>query len=260
MATPRAVKPVGYVTRGTTGINRLRRIDRWMLGPGFAAWGRAERPFVVDLGFGAHGGTSLEMFTRLSRVRPDVEVLGLEIEPSRVARARAVERPGLRFALGGFEVPAARRPHVIRALNVLRQYERAEVEAAWAQMCARLAPGGYLIDGTCDEIGRRAVWLEVRDGAPVTLTISYRFSACERPSDVADRLPKYLIHENQPGFPIHEYLSALDAAWAHSAPLASFGARQRFLAMCREVRTQGWPVLQGPARWRLGEISIAWPV
>ena len=43
-----------------------------------------------------------------------------------------------------------------------------------------------------------------------------------------------------------------------SAPLASFGVRQRFLATCQGVREAGWPVLEGPARWRLGEVGVAW--
>ncbi|MCY7326292.1 MAG: class I SAM-dependent methyltransferase, partial [Microbacteriaceae bacterium] len=42
--------PIGSVTRGTTGTNRLRRVDRWITQlPPF----RSEpAPLVVDFGFG----------------------------------------------------------------------------------------------------------------------------------------------------------------------------------------------------------------
>ncbi|HEX3003002.1 MAG TPA: hypothetical protein VHO27_02235 [Angustibacter sp.] len=57
---------------------------------------------------------------------------------------------------------------------------------------------------------------------------------------------------------MHAFLLALDASWARHAPLASYGVRQRFLATVRSVRDQGWPVLDGPSRWRLGEVGVAW--
>src|SRR6476659_6742430 len=85
MATGRS--PVGQVTRGTTGTNRLRRVDRWIAR--HPSLRRAADPLVIDLGYGASAVTALELHARLSRARPDVEVLGLEIEPERVAHARA---------------------------------------------------------------------------------------------------------------------------------------------------------------------------
>src|SRR4051812_15580586 len=117
----RATAPLGRITRGTTGTNRLRRIDRWIAAQ--PALRRSDDPLVVDLGYGASATTSNELHERLARVRPDVEVLGIEIDPERVRIASAAARPGVAFRLGGFEIPtgSARRPAVIRALNVLRQ-------------------------------------------------------------------------------------------------------------------------------------------
>ena len=43
---------------------------------------------------------------------------------------------------------------VVRAFNVLRQYDVESVPEAWSEMTARLAPGGLILDGTCDELGR----------------------------------------------------------------------------------------------------------
>ena len=253
-------RPEGTITRGTTNPNRLRRCDRWLAGP--QAW-RLRRgdapPVVVDLGYGASPTTAVELHDRLRRVRPDVRVVGIEIDPGRVEAARHLERDGLSFRLGGFEVPldGGARPTVIRAFNVLRQYDVRQVEGAWDRLRQRLSPDGLLVDGTCDEVGRRAAWVAVDASGPVSLTISLRLAGLERPSDVAERLPKALIHRNVPGEAVHAYLGALDRAWAHAAPTGAWGARQRFLETAARVAGD-WPLLDGPSRWRLGEITVAW--
>ena len=258
--SPRAARPLGTVTRGTTNPNRLRRVDRWLAGPQAPRLRRAADPLVVDLGYGASGITALELRDRLRRVRPDVDVVGIEIDPARVAAAEPLAGPGLSFVRGGFEVPVpgGRRPVLVRAFNVLRQYGEDEVAGAWQVMTGRLAPGGLVVEGTCDEVGRRATWVALDGTGPVSLTISVRLAGLEHPSDVAERLPKALIHRNVPGERVHAYLSALDDAWARHAPLAALGARQRWSASVASVRDAGWPVLERPARWRLGEVTVAW--
>ncbi len=254
-------RPVGTITRGTTNPNRLRRVDRWLSGPqGWRLRRPVSAPVVVDLGYGASPVTAVELHARLRRVRADTEVVGIEIDPARVQAARPLEREGLTFLVGGFEVPlpGGAEPTVVRAFNVLRQYDEGEVAGAWATVRQRLAPGGLLVDGTCDELGRRSTWVAVEADGPRSLSLSLRLSGLQRPSDVAERLPKALIHRNVPGERIHAFLTALDGAWARQAPHASYGARQRFLATAAAVRGEGWPLLDGPARWRLGELTVAW--
>ncbi len=254
----RSGRPVGNVTRGTTNPNRMRRLDRWLTGPQAWRLRSAADPLVVDLGYGASPATAVELFERLAVIRPDVQVTGIEIEPDRVRQAKALERPGLTFQLGGFELPVPGRPVLVRAFNVLRQYEEADVDGIWALVQGRLAPGGLFIDGTCDEIGRRVTWVALDADRPLSLSVSMRFGAFDLPSDVAERLPKALIHRNVPGERIHTYLQAMDQAWLAAAPLAAFGNRQRWAAMCRALLDGGWPVRDGPARWRLGEITVDW--
>lgn len=266
-----ASSPLGRPTRGTTGTNRLRRNDRWIAAS--TALRRAADPLVIDLGYGASGVTAFELAARLRRVRPDAEVLGLELDPARVATADAQLREvqagrtpfppdlAVSFGRGGFEIPLpdGRRAAVIRAMNVLRQYDEADVAAAWRTMSDRLAPDGLLVEGTCDEIGRVAGWVDVRPGGDaVRFTISLRLAELERPSIVAERLPKALIHRNVAGESIHRLLQDLDREWERAAPLSTFGATQRFLAAVSALREAGWPVLGGRTRWRLGELTLPW--
>ncbi|HET9379708.1 MAG TPA: class I SAM-dependent methyltransferase [Streptomyces sp.] len=266
MTSRAAARPVGTVTRGTTNPNRLRRMDRWIAATHGGELRRAADPVAVDLGYGAAPWTAVELLTRLRTVAPRVRVVGVEIDPARVAAARPYEREGLAFRHGGFEVPAPLppgRPLLVRAANVLRQYDEDEVADVWARLCARLAPatgvsrGGLLVEGTCDEIGRRHVWIALGPGGPRTVTFATRLGALDRPSDLAERLPKALIHRNVPGEPVHAFLRDFDRAWAAAAPYASYGARQRWMRAVRDL-TADWPVTDGPARWRQGEVTVRW--
>ena len=269
------MRPEGEITRGTTNPSRLRRVDRWITEALADVLRAAERPLVVDLGYGASPVTTIELYRRVRAVAPGADVTGLEIDPGRVTAARAGlaalraaghELPGLSFAVGGFELTAPRRPVLVRAFNVLRQYPEERVAAAWSRLQAGLAPGGLLVEGTCDEIGRRAVWVTLPAtpgaGEQALITFSARLASLERPSDLAERLPKALIHRNVPGEPVHQFLRDLDRAWDRAAPYSAFGPRQRWLTAIAALSAD-WPVLRqpprgGPRRWRLGELTLPW--
>ncbi|MEW1907097.1 class I SAM-dependent methyltransferase [Kitasatospora sp. NPDC085895] len=256
---PRSTRPVGTVTRGTTNTNRLRRMDRWIVHT-MARTLRAapQPPIAVDLGYGAAPWTAVELASRLRAGRPDVRVVGIEIEPARVAAALPyADPPLLTFRRGGFEVPLdGASAHLVRAANVLRQYEEESVAAVWERLCGRLAPDGLLVEGTCDEIGRRHVWVALGPEGPRTVTFAARLADLQTPSDLAERLPKALIHHNVPGRPVHAFLTEFDRAWAAAAPYAAFGARQRWTAACAAM-AQGWPLVD-TRRWRHGEVTVAW--
>jgi SAM-dependent methyltransferase len=282
------VRPEGDITRGTTNPARLRRVDRWITRPLADVLRAQPRPLIVDLGFGASPVTTLELYRRVRLVAPQAEVTGLEIDPARVAAARArlaglrsagAGLPGLGFAAGGFELPLPRRPVLVRAFNVLRQYPEERAWEAWARLRAGLAPGGVLVEGTCDEIGRRAVWVTLpaipeavpgpasvaaaaRTASPELITFSARVASLQRPSDLAERLPKVLIHRNVPGEPVHQFLRDFDRAWDRAAPYSAFGVRQRWLTAVTRLAGD-WPLLRvppygGPRRWRLGEVTLPW--
>ncbi|TDD80996.1 class I SAM-dependent methyltransferase [Actinomadura rubrisoli] len=261
------------MTRGTTAPNRLRRVDRWIAATQTGALRSAgpagEPPLAVDLGYGASPVTTFELYTRLRAVSPRLEVVGIEIEPERVAAGTAFlaamrdDPPeGLSFRRGGFELPVARPPALVRAFNVLRQYGEAAAWDAWDGLRSRLAPGGVLVEGTCDEIGRRAVWAALTPDGPQTITFAAHLPTLDRPSTLAERLPKTLIHRNVPGEPVHEFLVAFDRCWATAAPHSAFGPRARWteavalLAASHPVLTR--PPYGGRARWRRGEVTLPW--
>ncbi|MGB8651028.1 MAG: class I SAM-dependent methyltransferase [Mycobacteriales bacterium] len=244
-------RALGLPTRGTTNPNRLRRVDRHLLGVHGALLRTAADPLLVDLGYGATPVTAIELHARVRAVRPDATVVGLEIDQERVDAAQYAATDGLSFRRGGFEL-AGLRPLVVRALNVLRQYDETAAREAWTTVLAGLQPGGLLLEGTCDELGRRGAWVTLTPDGPQTLTLAAHLPTLDRPGDLAERLPKALIHHNVPGRPVHALLKALDEAWDRSAPYAPFGNRQRWSAMLDALQ---W---EQAGRRRDGEVTVPW--
>lgn len=255
-----AKKPIGIITRGTTNPNRLRRIDRYIAS--LPLLRQKESPIVVDLGFGASPITAIELLSRLQKLNVNTHVVGIEIDRERVARGLAVAKNNLHFTHGGFETPLpsglANEADLIRAFNVLRQYEESEVPDAWKLMQNRLSTEGLLIEGTCDEIGRFSSWVTLDKTKPLSFTISLRLSGLELPSKVAERLPKVLIHHNIQGERIYDFLTALDRAWLANAGIGAFGSAQRWVSTCKQLASEGWPLIGDRKRWRLGELSVDW--
>ena len=104
---PRSKKPLGLPTRGKTAPNRLRPTDTY-LALCHAGFLRALPGLYVDLGFGETPQTTLESAARLRRVNPDLQLLGVEIDPARVAAARESIGPGS-ISAGRIQSASARR-------------------------------------------------------------------------------------------------------------------------------------------------------
>ena len=93
---------------------------------------------------------------------------------------------------------------------------------------------------------------------PRSLTLAWDPQDVTRPSDVAERLPKILIHRNVPGESIHELLSAADAAWDHAAGWAPHGPRVRWARAREELIGSGWPLHPVRRRLRDNMFTIDW--
>src|SRR5699024_11012518 len=205
------------------------RCDRWMAyHPQISSLLRTTaQPLALDVGYGASYTTTVEWARWLRTVNPDVRVTGLEINPERVLPPRE----GVRFELGGFELRGYH-PQLVRAFNVLRQYDAHQVPAAWESVCSRLAPGGFFIERTCDELGGRSTSTLLNAQGPQSLTPSWVLLDVHTPEQLAERLPNAPIRRNGPGEPIYDLLQAADQAWAHTAGWAPHGPRVRW----REAR------------------------
>ena len=212
---------------------------------------------VVDLGYGRLPVTTLELAARLRTVAPDVRVVGLEIDPDRVAAAQSASDGAVEFRCGGFEL-AGLRPALVRAFNVLRQYPEEAVAGAWQTMRDRLAPGGVILDGTCDELGRLSTWVLLDRTGPVSLTLACDPRHLSRPSELAERLPKVLIHHNVAGQPVHDLLIAADRAWDEAAGQSVFGPRARWRAMLDTLAARGIPVERQRRSRRDGVLTVPW--
>jgi len=248
----RTRRPQGQPTRGKTAANRLRRVDNFLLLYDAPLIRRNNGPYVgaffVDLGYGAEPFTTLESAARLRRTNPQLRVLGVEIDPVRVAAGQPYSDPVTCFRLGGFNLPLVaaqnERARAVRAFNVLRQYEEGEVAAAYAELAHHVLPGGLLIEGTSDPRGRIWVANVLRRQATATwaaevLVFSTNFRLPSDPAVFQPVLPKNYIHRMAIGEPIHTLMEMWKAAAQQTLPERSWGERRWFVAAAHALHASG---------------------
>ena len=248
-------KPQGQVTRGKTAQNRLRRVDLFFARYDPALLRRSDGPYAqalfVDLGYGAEPFTTLETARRLRRINPELRVLGVEIDRARVAAAEPYADAQTQFRLGGFNLPLAAGPagapehaRACAPFNVLRQYAEGEVAEAYAELARHVLPGGLLVEGTSDPLGR--LWvanvLRRQPGAggwfAEALVLANLRNGFE-PSLFQPVLPKNHIHHMQPGEPIYELLAAWKRAALRTQAERSWGLRRWFIASAHALAADG---------------------
>ena len=205
----------------------------------------------MDLGYGAEPWTTLESADCLRTLNPALRVLGVEIDRERVAAASAHVNALTDFRLGGFDLPLSIRPdgqreraRLIRAFNVLRQYEESAVAEAHSVLGRHLLPGGLLIEGTSDPFGRNWVANLLRKppgGIADTplhvegLLFSSNFRGGFEPRMFQPVLPKNYIHRVVPGEAIHRFFADWTRTYQASLPLRSVGVRQLFVASAQRL-------------------------
>lgn len=245
-------RPLGQPTRGKTARNRLRRVDNFLLIYDPALICRTGGAFAhacyVDLGYGAEPFTTLESAERLRRLNPSLPVMGVEIDPERVANAAPFVDQLTQFRLGGFNLPLLEGETVrlMRAFNVLRQYEESEVAAAWQTMGRYLLPGGLLVEGTSDPFGRLSVTNLLRrceahlryEG----LLFSTNFGWGFEPGLFQPVLPKNCIHRMIPGEKINTFMTDWNQAIRETIAARNWGLRQWFEASAVALAGRGYPL------------------
>lgn len=257
-AMPR--RPQGQETRGKTVRNRLRRVDNFvcLYEPALLqrAMGAFAHALFVDLGYGAEPFTTLESAARFRRFNPALPVLGVEIDAERVITAQPFADAQTHFRWGGFNLPlqSGECVRLIRAFNVLRQYEADAVVEAYAMLAHYLLPGGLLIEGTSDPFGR--IWvahvLRKLDAGPAlhheALVFSTNFRTGFDPAEFQTILPKDLIHQVLPGRRIYQFFADWKRATWQSAAQRTWGLRAWFAGSARRLGEMGYR-LDGRRRW-----------
>ena len=262
-------RPLGVVTRGTTNPNRLRRVDNWIVATCADRLRAAADPLVVDLGYGATPVTAVELRARLAAgVRPDVRLVGLEIDPARVAAAAAGRRPAGPDLRPGWvragRAAAGAGPRVQRPATVRRERGRRRLADDDRPRSPR---AGCWSRAPATSWAGSASWLLIDADGPRTLTLAAKLTTLGSPAELAERLPKALIHRNVPGEPVHDLIRALDDAWraaaayAPSAPANAGCARSRRSGgrladpQHRLARSSTAPAPPGAD----GELTLPWP-
>ncbi|MBN2043923.1 MAG: hypothetical protein JW757_02785 [Anaerolineales bacterium] len=244
-------KPLGKLTRGKTTRNRLRRVDLFIAryDPGLLrqADPQNKRNIYLDLGFGFEPITTLESAARFSKLNPQLYTIGVEIDPERVEEARPFSTPNIDFRHGGFNLPlkANESARLIRAFNVLRQYDRQEVAFAYQTLTAYLIEGGLLMEGTSDPFGR--VWTanlirkqNQQQTSYEAITFSTNFRHGFEPANFQPVLPKNLIHLMKNNNRIETFFKDWKAATLETIGYKQFGLRQWFIESVYLLSQQGY--------------------
>ncbi len=268
MPHPRASKkPEGLPTRGKTASNRLRRVDNFVLLYEPSLLTRTDGLFAealfVDLGYGFDARTTLESASRFRRLNSDLKILGVEIDKERVENALPYADERTSFRLGGFNLPLKEGEHVrlIRAFNVLRQYEEKDVAPAYERLAEYVLPGGLMIEGTSSPFG--SLWaanvarMSMESNSSLlesdehkgplswhfeALVFSTNFRTGFDVQDFQTILPKNLIHRVVPGEPVFDFFEAWKASAKETSAMKTYGVRQWFSAAAERLAGRGYPV------------------
>ena len=259
---PRAVpkKPEGQPTRGKTASNRLRRVDNFILLYEPSLLSRTDSGFAdslfVDLGYGFDARTTLESAARFRRLNPALKILGVEIDKERVDAALPYSDDKTFFRLGGFNLPLKEGETVrlIRAFNVLRQYEEKDFIPAYERLAQFVLPGGLMIEGTSDPFGR--IWSanvarKMENGEwgignsawkMEVLVFSTNFRSGLDVEEFQTILPKNYIHHVLPGELIYDFFAAWKRAAAETVSAKVYGLRPWFDASARALVRSGYSI------------------
>ncbi|WP_151969645.1 hypothetical protein [Candidatus Uabimicrobium amorphum] len=245
-------RPQGHETRGKTARNRLRRVDNFvlmytksLLQKRFSKY----RNVFVDVGYGEYPFTTIESAQRFHGVNKDLYIVGVEIDKERVLKASSFQKEHVDFRHGGFNLPLceqSERASVIRAFNVLRQYEKKQVTKAYSAMLPYLTEGGILIEGTSDPLGR--IWVAnlfrkhhvCLQQEAVVFSTNFR---CEfHPQNFQTVLPKNYIECVVAGEKMHDFFCGWKEAYRQSLYLRNWGERQIFQKSIALLAESGYPV------------------
>ncbi len=249
---------MGLPTRGKTASNRLRRVDNFILLYEPSLLRRTDDQFrdafFVDLGYGFDARTTLESAARFRRVNPNLPILGVEIDRERVEAALPHADAITQFRVGGFNLPLlpGELVRLVRAFNVLRQYEEKNFLPAYETLARYVLPGGLMIEGTSTPYG--SLWAanlarnilspdtDSRSWKMEALVFSTNFHAGFDIADFQAVLPKNYIHHVLPGEVIHDFFENWKRSTVETVAAKTFGLKQWFAASAESLAVKGYRI------------------
>ncbi len=182
------------------------------------------------------------------------------VDPIVTALRASGREPAVSFVEGGFDLGAAAPARGIRAFNVLRQYQEADVAPAFRAMGASILPGGLIVEGTSDPSGRAWTALLVRRSEADSvgggieprleleaLVFGTNFRASLDAETFQAVLPKRLIHRVVPGEPVHAFMSDWARLRRIEAGSETWGPRYAFGRIALGLRAAGHAI-EAPER------------
>ena len=249
---------MGLPTRGKTASNRLRRVDNFILLYEPSLLTRTDGEFrdslFVDLGYGFDARTTLESAARFRRINPTLPILGVEIDKERVEAALPHADSITHFRVGGFNLPlqAGESVRLIRAFNVLRQYEEQDFIPAYETLARYILPGGLMIEGTSNPFG--SLWVanlarktedaqsNVEGWKMEALVFSTNFRVGFDITDFQAVLPKNHIHHVMPDEKVYDFFEAWKRSAAETSAAKTFGLKQWFAASAGSLAAKGYKI------------------
>lgn len=261
-------KPLGQPTRGKTAENRLRRVDNFILLYEPSVLTRTDGLYsdsiFLDLGYGVDPRTTLESASRFRKLNPKLRIIGVEIDKERVEAALPYADEITNFRMGGFNLPlqTGESVRLIRAFNVLRQYEEADFAPAYEHLAEYTLSGGLMIEGTSTPFGNlwcanlvrrlesRSKLLENRPQSVgfqsywklEAFVFSTNFHSGFDVEEFQTILPKNLIHHMVEGEPIYDFFETWKRSAAETSSAKVFGLKNWFVSAAESLEQKGYKI------------------
>ena len=136
---------------------------------------------------------------------------------------------------------------LIRAFNVLRQYEETDFVPAYERLAEYVLPGGLMIEGTSTPFGQ--LWsanmarkMDNGSWKMEALVFSTNFRLGFDVEEFQTILPKNYINHVTKGEPIHDFFKAWKKSAAETSHAKTFGLRQWFVAAAESLAKKGFKI------------------
>jgi len=186
---------------------------------------------------------------RFRKLNPNLKILGVEIDKERVEAAQPFADNKTFFRLGGFNLPLQVNEHVrlIRAFNVLRQYEEKDFLPAYEKLMEYVLLNGLMIEGTSNPFG--SIWVanlarkvENAKWKIEALVFSTNFRLGFEAEEFQTILPKNLIHHVIKGEPIYDFFQDWKQAAQETSSTKTFGLKQWFITSAEKLAQKGYKI------------------